>query len=99
MRCWLILIAVLGLGFAQEPLQLQNEFSFRLNPDISSPSFESLTGELLIVKPQSTASMWYADIPEDVHFYIQFVEIPKDIEYFIYPKPMPEAFEFVLPQP
>jgi hypothetical protein len=77
MRRWLIVIAVLGLGFAQESPRFQNKFSFRVTPDIFPLSLESW-----ISKPQS---MWYADIPEDVHFYMQFVEVPEGMEFFIYP--------------
>ena len=77
-RCLLIFIAVFGFVFSQEPLQ--NEFSFKLNPDTFAPFLESW-----IPKPQSTASMWYANIPNDVAFSMQLVEIPNGIEYFIYP--------------
>ena len=77
-RCLLIFIAAFGFAFSQEPFQ--NKFSFRMNPDTFTPFLESWILEL-----QSTASMWYADIPEDVHFSMQLVEIPNGIEYFIYP--------------
>ena len=96
MKRWLlVLLAVFGVALAQEPLKLQKRFSFRINPDNFSLSLESL-----IVKPQSTASMWYADIPNNVAFSMQFVEVAESTEYFIYPSSQRFKWpvERVLPQ-
>ena len=72
MKRFLIFLVVLGLGFAQEPLQLQNEFAFKISPDAFSLSLESW-----IPKSQYNFNMWYADIPDDVTFSMQFVEVQK----------------------